>query len=255
MLIDVYTIVRNEEYMMPFFMRHYLRFAYNIYIYDDHSDDNTLNYLQGVIDGIKSNENHDRPVEIIIKTLPFQGLDDIAFVEYLHDEYRKISTPKFGNIWVMMPDVDEFLMFDRYKMRDGEIQGKKLFFSEGYQMLSETPPQGNGQIYDYVKMGIRDNQYDKPILFKADQDINLAYGRHNFTSPNPVEVGHGIKLLHYRYLGEEYIRQRHSRNSSMINQRNRVLLHGSHTYPENIAGKYSIEWYKNALKEAKPCLD
>ena len=40
-MIDVYGIVRNEEFLLPYFLRHYETFAYRIFICDDHTTDRT----------------------------------------------------------------------------------------------------------------------------------------------------------------------------------------------------------------------
>ena len=41
MKIHVYSIVRNDRYILPYFLRHYSTFADRIFIIDDHSTDDT----------------------------------------------------------------------------------------------------------------------------------------------------------------------------------------------------------------------
>ena len=46
MKIDVYSIVRNDRYILPYFLRHYSTFADRIFIIDDHSTDNTVEIVK-----------------------------------------------------------------------------------------------------------------------------------------------------------------------------------------------------------------
>ena len=41
MTIHVYNIVHNEEFLLPYYLRHYEQFADKIFIFDDESTDRT----------------------------------------------------------------------------------------------------------------------------------------------------------------------------------------------------------------------
>jgi len=41
MITHIFSIVRNDAYILPYFIRHYSTFADQIFIIDDHSTDNT----------------------------------------------------------------------------------------------------------------------------------------------------------------------------------------------------------------------
>ena len=45
MRIDVYTILRNERIILPYFLRHYGSFADCLVVYDDRSDDGSRELL------------------------------------------------------------------------------------------------------------------------------------------------------------------------------------------------------------------
>ena len=228
MKIHIYSIVRNDRYILPFFLRHYSTFADRIFIIDDHSTDDTAEIA-------KANSK--------VTLLPFEynrGMNEDDFNDCLEKSYKKYSR---GNAdWVMCVDSDEFIYNKDivFELAKQSINKNKVLRSEGYMMVSEKLPGGSGQIYDECKKGIRVKEYDKTVIFNPDIDITFGHGRHStkyLAGVLPVDAG--MLLLHYRYLSREYFIQRstHLYERCNFDQKTR-----------NYRMRRGLAWYENSLK-------
>lgn len=224
MNIDVYSICYNEEFILPYFIRHYNQFSRNITIYDNNSTDSSLEI-------IKSNN-------INLITFETEGRYQEDKQIYIRNNCWKNSDAD----WVIICDMDEFL-FHPNLLNYLENTKNNLIFGRGYEMMSEYLPTTNNQIYDEIKNGypmdefpsynlpyLKSN-YSKGILFKPSEikEINYGPGSH-YCSPIgniisnvkelPIENSHHIvypvvyddfKLLHYKYLSREYVEYKNKR--------------------------------------------
>jgi len=199
--IDVYSIMRNEIKLIPYFLRHYETFADRIFVWDDGSDYGTREML----------EAHPK-----VKLLPISlgKADDDYFVTDLWPQYRKIS--RGYSDWVICVDADEFIYHPNMmeKLEQLKTEGVQRIRCEGFTMYHPTFPTAQGQIYDEVKFGLRDKWSTKTVLFDPDIKIGWTRGRHQSMSRIPVAAQTGITLLHFRYLGWDYYRERTKKNLS-----------------------------------------
>lgn len=198
--IDVYSIMRNEIKILPYFLRHYETFADRIFVWDDGSDDGTREML----------EAHSK-----VKVLPLNlgGADDIYFVQHLWPQYRKISRGYAD--WVICVDADEFIYHPNImgKLEELESRGIKKVCCIGFTMFHPTFPITTGQIYDEVKLGFNDKWSTKTVLFTPDIDIKWTSGRHQCSQRHIKSVWDtGINLLHFRHLGWEHFLERTKKN-------------------------------------------
>lgn len=179
-MIHIHSIVWNAEYILPYFLRHYTKFA-KVFIIDDHSTDRTTDIARElgatVLEYPHRKEFHDEKDH------------SNTFVE----SYKKHSRDAD---WVMCVDQDEFIYEPNLKGLSGVVK------PQAYMMISETMPTGGGQIYDEVKTGIRTPKFDKPVIFDPKLDVTFGDGRHTIQGAEPVESD--IKLLHYKYLSRDY---------------------------------------------------
>ena len=239
MTIHVYTICRNEAFMMPFFLRHYETFADQIYVIDDDSDDGTREIVN-------------QCEKAMLIDLDTHGLDDAYMAELYSLAPQRISKGKAD--WVICVDADEFL----YGKTDeiGTMTDIDVVIPEGWQMLSETLPSGDGQIYDEIREGIKDQMIDKPVLWKPTVELKYTEGRHRCVPQgNPrFAATKDLKLLHYRFLSKEYVLERHARNWQRMSDRNKVVGSGVHNQ-EGYPGYQGLAWYEKVLKEKVKCLD
>ncbi len=204
--IDVYSIMRNEIKILPYFLRHYETFADRIFVWDDGSDDGTREML----------EAHPK-----VKILPLSlgRVDDVYFVECLWPQYRKISRGYAD--WVLCVDADEFIYYPNIveKLKELGVNGIKKIRCCGFTMYHPTFPTTDGQIYDEVKTGVKDLWSTKTVVFNPDVKMSWGEGRHKCSPTRYVETSYttGINLLHFRYLGWEYFLERTKRNYAYTN--------------------------------------
>ncbi len=245
MIVHVYTVTRNESTILPWFLRHYghYGFAESIFVYDDHSDDGSKEIVFSKFGTLWMD-------------LDFTGLDDAKIADLFSNAYKKHSRGIAD--WVICVDADEFIYHPDLvnKLRQLKVEGIQVVACDGYQMLSEELPKNGYQIYDTIREGIPDPRYSKAVVFSPEIDIRFAPGRHEFFLPQPCVVAKdtGIKLLHYRFLSEEYVRMKHAQNYSRLTDANKASGWGGHNAP-TYSGEYDLAWYRRVLKEKKPCID
>jgi hypothetical protein len=161
---------------------------------------------------------------------------------------------------VVWTDVDEIVYHRRLTERLAEFkaQGINLPSTAGYSMLSQNPPTGPGQIYEQISRGIRAREYAKVAVFDPNLDIQWFAGKHDVIAASGLAIRRDdgsdpLKLLHYRWLGEEYFLKRNERNYSRLDEKNRNARHGIETYPD-FTGTYSRQWYVGQIELARECL-
>ena len=231
MKIHIYSIMRNEEFLLPYFLRHYSTFADKIFIIDDHSTDRTAEIA-------KANPK----VELI--PFPFErGLNEDDFSRCFEGSYRKYSQGIAD--WVMCVDGDEFVYTNNiYKNLDKHRHlGTGVLRCTAYTMVSEKLPSGNGQIYEESFMGARCRGFDKPIIFNPTIEIRFGDGRHKIKVPPGIEIKKShFLLLHYRYLSESFFLERSKMDFSRMDMSNEIK-----DYRINRGRKWYADVLKNGL--------
>jgi hypothetical protein len=111
--------------------------------------------------------------------------------------------------WVIVCDMDELIYHENIIEVLTNTNANHIV-TEGYEMMSETLPTTEGQIYEELKFGYFKPAYSKPCLFKPSEitNINFAPGSHTAKpiGPNIISIqDSGIKLLHYKYLNREVL--------------------------------------------------
>ena len=241
MKIDVFSIMRNEAAILPYWLRHYAPLARRIFVFDGGSDDGTVELLKAC-------------PNVRVQPCGFDGLDDYRMAELFSQAYRQHSRGLAD--WAVCVDADEFVCHPSLTARLAQLgsEGEVVIQCEGWNMLSETFPTGGGQIYDEIRNGVMDDYFSKPVVFRTEIDINFDAGRHRaLHSPFKAVTWSGIKLLHYRWLGEEYGRARSSRNADRITPANRVAGHGIHNDP-TWTGVHSPDWFKKQMPYSRRAL-
>lgn len=242
MSLWVYCICRNEQHLMGYFLRHYATLADKIIIYDDQSDDGTREIVKAC------------PIAELRDWPGTHGLVDDEFLEFANKQWREAIGKAH---WVAWVDVDEFLYHPdmRELLASYVIEGVDIPRIEGYGMVSDHFPTTTGQIYDEIKTGFRSPEWDKHELFHAAVKMVWNIGRHSFWDAVMGKFRMSdraeIKLLHYRYLGLEYVEARNNRNHSRQPDRCRRLSFGDNCCPD-ATKTYSTNWFREFGKQPFP---
>lgn len=189
MVIHVYSIMRNEEDLLPYFLRHYSTFADKIFIIDDKSTDKTVKIA-------KTNKK--------VRLLPYkftEGYFEKERNDCFEGFYKKYSRGVAD--WVMVVDGDEFIYHKNLVavLKEQQKLGRKVIKTAGYTMYSEFFPTTKGQIYEECYMGSRSHLFDKAVIFNPAVDVHFSGGRHETYLPPGIDRYRAkILLLHYRYL-------------------------------------------------------
>ncbi len=232
--IEAFIICWNEEQIIRHTLNHYSSFCSKITLIDNHSTDNT----PGIV------KKYFPDVNIVNFDSNNEHRDDIL-LEIKNNCWKK-STANY----VIVCDTDEFLFAKNMKSQLNLLCEHKVVLPLviGYNMGStEFPVNFEIPIYEQVKNGKRESGFDKQIIFSPHTvtEINFALGCHE-CSPmlkheKSVDTIVEFKLLHYKYLGKDYLYKKHEAYASrlsLFNIRNNV---GNHYFDrEHIDRSFSL---------------
>ena len=175
-MTNVYTIVWNEEFILPDFLLHYEKYADKIFIVDDHSTDATK-YIA---------TSHPKVTYI---PYGFEGLNEDEFNDTFYSLYKNNPSD-----WAIVADADEFIQ----GLEGLEFQSKGVLETKGYMMIGKT-----GRLEDCKK--VRMKTFDKPVVFDPSLDVRFGDGRHTVNLPTQES---DLELWHYKYPSREYYEER-----------------------------------------------
>jgi len=250
--IDIYSIMRNEEIILPYFLRHYGSFADRIFVFEDESTDRTHEILAA----------HPK-----VTLLPVEkhGIDHVYWNTQLWTRYEQLSRGVAD--WVMCVEADEFVYHPKLLevLRKEMALGTQLINCTGLTMVSDSLPTTDGQIYDEITKGLRDHWSSKWVVFSPDIHVVFHIGRHpkqglpvaELTEGAVMRKHTGIKLLHYRYLGPQYYIDRCKSNvdrhwaagkpAAKFNEKSRYNM-------PDYSSDYPIPWFERHKGEAVECI-
>jgi hypothetical protein len=194
--VNVLTIAMafDEAYMVPYFIRHYRQLGH-VTIYDDHSDDGTAKIARSLGATVLPVESQNKDVESRLVQIKNHAWKPVR------EQYD----------WVIVVDMDEFLYHEdlaHVLQRSRELRATVLLPC-GYQMVSAGPPREPGPITAEITRGVPSTWYSKPCCFDPKQirEINYRPGAHIADPTGDVRMlpYPGLKLLHCRYMGAEWV--------------------------------------------------
>lgn len=225
MIVEAFILCWNEELMVRHTINHYQQFCDKIIIMDNESDDKTLSILQSEYPWVEirsySSDNKIR--------------DD--YYQYLKNtEWKKSKAD-----WVIVCDMDELLYHSDIINKLKRMHVNSLPKVTGYNMFSHLFPSDYSKlITDQIQFGFRDKTFDKQIIFnpKHISEMNYAPGAHRCypqgnTEGLRIDDKSELMLLHYKYIGEQYVTEKHARYASRLSQ-------------FNIANGYGAEYAQGA---------
>jgi glycosyltransferase involved in cell wall biosynthesis len=194
MILHVYTMTHNEEYMIEYFLRHYTTVADRIFVIDDASTDRTRE---------------------IVAACPIAEIIDYPYPSGLMEKYKAMSFSKIYRHlsrgvadWVICVDCDEFIYHPRLRevLAEQRALGVQGIRPRGVVLGAEQTPHTDGQLYDACPLGFATHRYSKPVIFDPAVDIWFYSGQHQAKTAAPMVEGTGIDLFHCCYLSREWIR-------------------------------------------------
>jgi glycosyltransferase involved in cell wall biosynthesis len=208
MRIFIFATCWNEMRLLPSFLRYYDPFVDRYYILDDGSSDGSVEFLQkqSKVVLLRSNRGETPFIE-----------NSRQFWNTRWKEMRDQAD------WILPCNIDEFVYHPdlvAYLKRCRE-EGVTLLPADGYEMVAIKFPAAQGSLCDEVRFGSScrrlagiSSMYDKIMMFdpQAIRDINFSAGRHSadpvgrVVSPRQAQ----LKLLHYKYLGIDYVVKRYA---------------------------------------------
>jgi glycosyltransferase involved in cell wall biosynthesis len=238
--VIVFSITYNCEDVLPFYLRHYSTFAEEIAVFDDFSTDSTRELL-------KANPK----VNLRDWPHPGSGINEDLFLQHWQEWYPKAR----GHFdWCIIVDPDEIIFHPQIlealaAAKENDIE---VIRPQGYNMTGDGLPKDDGetQIWRLSPMGVMAPVYSKPVIFQPRIKINWIRGKHDIENCAPVMIGDStFKLLHYRYMGQEYTAAKNAKNYARCGLQNGDKGAAWSCAP-NYVGEHSASWAEKAKMRA-----
>lgn len=156
-MIEVISFFYNEEYLLPYYLKHYSYVDRITAFYDEASTDSTLEIL-------KSDPR--------VKIFPFKfadGLNETEKIYMINKAYRK-SKAKY----CIIADADEFVFRPRFMFRN-------MYFCRLWQMVGDDEELMDVPMRSQLHYGYFDKLYLKPSIVKTGKRYKFKEGHHEVT--------------------------------------------------------------------------
>lgn len=205
MIIHLYTRCWNDAHMLPFFFKHYDSWVDRYYIYDDGSDDGSIDLLRA----------HPR---VVIRSQPPLS-DPQSRVESQRRLQNEIWKESRGQAdWVVLTDLDEHLYHPEILPYLEECRNNSVTVipALGFEMISKSfPSHAEETLFDICTTGAPSRSCTKVGIFNPDKisETNFAHGRHRGKLSGLVLAPKTDQLLlfHFHYLDFDRVVSRHKR--------------------------------------------
>ena len=245
-IVHYYAVCWNEEIILPWMFSYYGQFVEHFTIFDNYSSDTSESI-------IKSN-----PKAEIVKFGEKERFDDSAN-QKIKNQCWKRSRGKAD--LVVVCDMDEFLYHPDLESLLQRLCKEKISFPTivGYEMYGESVPEYDGkhQLPNLIQNGIRSQWLDKHIIFDPHRivDINFDPGAHHANPTGIVNRGNidtELKVLHYKYLGLDYLLDRYQQLGVRLSSYNIQNDLGTHYLAKR---QELMEHFNSGLNAAKNVVD
>lgn len=201
MKVWAFSIAWQEEKLLPLFLRHYETFCDKMVVWVEKGNDRTEEILKA----------HPK---VWMLDWPHRGLNDEEFKNTFNWWPSKLGQ-EHNVDFCLVPDIDEILWHPNPK-KAFQDPSADMFLSKGYALIDPNgfPKDDGRQIYDQVKSGVRQTNYDKPIIFRPGWHPDFSHGRHECHSyGGRIATKPTWKLYHLHHLfGTDHTRERNARN-------------------------------------------
>ncbi|MEM0896166.1 MAG: glycosyltransferase family 2 protein [Verrucomicrobiota bacterium] len=223
MVVHLHSSCWNEARMLPYYFRHYDEVVDHFFIHDNASDDESLAICAA----------HPR-VTVLPLVLEGDSVCQSAFEqvnEFWHGSRGAAD-------WTAVCNIDEFFWVPglRGYLEKCRADGVSYIPSRGYQMVSEKFPGLDDDLARTIRTGVWDPHFGKPSFFNPDAITDSGFGmaRHSAEPKGEVVIPdeQEMMLLHYKYIGWEYLEARHAELHARMRERDREKKWGYHYDPE-----------------------
>lgn len=196
--------------MLPYYLRHYDAIADRFFIFDDASTDASLDILA-------------QHPNVEIDHFHKQSDSLVGSANVFNDSIWKQSRNKAD--WVILCSMDEHLYHPNLPgyLKQCQEAGVTAIPAEGYQMFADSFLDADGRLCDLITRGMRYKKMDKLCIFNPDaiEETNFVPGRHkaNPTGRVVFPKKRDLKLLHYKYLGLDYLVKRYAELRTGLSQK------------------------------------
>jgi hypothetical protein len=232
--ITIFTITYNEEFILPFFIKHYReKFPNcNIVVYDNESTDDTVKIAK---------ENN---CEVITYKTDNQ-ISDSKYLEIKNNCWKNSNTN-----WNIVCDCDELCLINESELIVEDSLGSSIIKLEAYDMVNLSDD--DLIILEDLNFGSRSHIYDKCLIFNKGciSEINYQPGCHTLSPIGDVKYQtNNYKLLHYKYLGFDFLCKRYNLFYGRLSHENKVMGWGTQ-YTQDIQSIKNVfdEKRKTAIK-------
>ncbi len=190
--LEVFAICYNEELMLPYFIKHYQDMGAKITIYDNFSTDRSKEIIEAA--------------GCTYLTYDSEGqIRDDLYLKIKNNCWKKSKAA-----WVVVCDIDELIevTFD--------LSRYSIINTHGFDMIG-LPDKDN-------RLGVYNKMYSKHIMFRPNfiSEMNYKPGCHGCSPIGNISGSREIaNLMHYKYISEEYVLNRHLLYQSRLSDINK----------------------------------
>lgn len=210
MITHLYTLCWNEADMLPFFFRHYDSWVDRYCIYDDGSDDGSIEILRA-----------NPKVEVRRFERTVEGsfvLSHTALQNTVWEESRGIAD------WVVITALDEHLFVRGAKMHrylwEQKTMGVSYLPALGFNIVAEGFPEGGERLVDAPMRAYAMRNFNKLSIFDPNAVTSPGFrpGRH-LASPTGrllLPRTDDLLLFHFKNIGYERTRERNRQEGARL---------------------------------------
>jgi glycosyltransferase involved in cell wall biosynthesis len=237
MNIDLHILCYNESDIIRFVLRHYKKFCRHLFVYDNHSTDNSREIAEeeGAIVHLFGSKFFDDQINMDTKNSCWKGSDADFVIVCDMDEVLAMPGQ---NIWQLIARA--------------RFEGVTIFKTYGWQVMSDQMPKDD---LSEITNGYHFSNYSKSIVFnpKEIKEINYNLGAHRCNPVgNVVWSEEELYVLHYKHIGGlQRTIDRYNEYKPRMSPFNRKGGHGKH-YNRSVAS-LKQEWEERMAK-SKPLI-